>query len=246
MRSSHGRLLPLAAFILALPATAEAEYIPGEQKTLIVAPLNADYRLSGEGWVQLAVCYNWSCGTVSRLQFSAAELAQVQSAMQRCSGEDLHRRLQRIRIGIWRLQLLAQRYIPALANDRAVNDKEYDVEGRTDCVDNSTNTTTYLSILADLGAIPGWKVGKPAVRNLFTKDVHWTATLTDEASGDQWSVDTWFYPNGNPPLVSPLPDWKASHAAWEPPLDRFNPYPRSEDGLCPKRTAAGPAQRRRR
>jgi len=126
------------------------------------------------------------------------------------------------------------KYIPVLANDRAVNDKDKDSEGRTDCVDNATNTTTFLRILAALGLLEGWRVADPHVRDAGSLvDVHWTAQIIDERSRDRWSVDSWFHAHGQLPFVMPLPDWTAGvKFAWESPFDRYNPYPRQVENLC--------------
>ncbi len=183
----------------------------------VVAPLPANYQLTADGSASLSICYNWSCAKVERLQFTASELAEVATQMRACPGDGLYERLQRLRIGIWRMELLAKHYVPVLGNDLAVNDQDSELEGRTDCVDNATNTSTYLAILRDLGAMPGWKVGKPRVRDGLTIDVHWTATVIDEASGDQWAVDSWFRPQGHLPFVSPVSDWARGHKPWESP-----------------------------
>jgi hypothetical protein len=154
--------------------------------------------------------------------------------MDTCTGDALFEQLQRLRIGVWRMEALVQQYIPVLANDLAVNDQDYALEGRTDCIDNATNTTAFLSILSDLGALQGWRVGESSVRDRFTKDVHWTATVMDEKSGRKWAVDSWVRPHGHLPFVSPLSDWAAGRKPWELPLSELNPYPRSINGICSK------------
>jgi hypothetical protein len=233
-----GRSLLLIGLLLkAASPTPQAEPLFADHDKLVVYPRPADYSLSPQGTAHLSVCYNWSCATTRRLDISAKELAEARSYMDVCAGNDRHEQLQRLRIGVWRMGLLAQRHIPVLVNDREVNDRDAGLEGRQDCVDNATNTTTYLSLLVDLGALPGWTVDEPQVRDLFTKDVHWTATVIQHSTGDRWAVDSWFRPNGNLPFVSPIADWIAARKPWEPPLDLDNPYPRRLDQLCHSRQA---------
>jgi hypothetical protein len=120
-----------------------------------------------------------------------------------------------------------------LANDRAINDQDQYVQGRTDCVDNSSNTTTFLHILRDLAALSGWSVQPPQVRDLFLLfQVHWTAVVADRKSGIQWSVDSWYRPHGHLPFVMPLSDWQDRKKGWESPFDTLNPYPRWINELC--------------
>ena len=211
----------------------------------ITRPLPSDYRINKDGSITLRVCYNWSCSSREFVTFSAADIANVKDYLTQCVGDSFHDRVQRLRVGIWQLQLVAQKYIPNLANDREINEFDRDVEGRLDCVDSSTNTTTYLRILQDLGQLTGFSVTNPEVRNLMDfHAVHWTAVVTDKNDGKLWSVDSWFRPHGHLPFVMPLADWKKDKKAWESPYNKANPYPVSIQELCPlpQRVAAEPAE----
>ncbi len=199
----------------------------------VSSPLAPQYRIDQHGSVTLRVCFNWSCASRQTMIFTPEDIDLLKSRMALCSGTSLEDRLQRVRIGIWQLELLAQKYQPALANDDAINEFEKGVDGRTDCVDNASNTTTYLHILRDIGELPGWTVSSPKVRSRFNLHaVHWTAVLTDVESGNQWSVDSWFRPNGHLPMVMPLQSWLDEKKAWEAPYERLNPVPGSIHELC--------------
>lgn len=206
----------------------------GDTRAPITGPLAADYQLHHDGSVSLRICFNWSCASDKGLTFSQADMAGVISYMAQCGGTSLYERLQRLRVGIWQMQLIAQKYLPELANDRELNEFDGDLQGRLDCVDSSSNTTTYLWILQDLAQLPGWSVTAPEVRNLFDLNgVHWTAVVMDRASGESWSVDSWFRPHGHLPFVMPLADWQKDKRAWDPPYNAQNPYPLSMRELCP-------------
>jgi hypothetical protein len=131
------------------------------------------------------------------------------------------------------MELLAQKYQPALANDRSVNSQEVGAEGRMDCVDNAANTTTVLRILEDLGTLPGLTVKTPRFRmSTSITRAHWTAVVVDQATEELWSIDSWYRNNGHLPFVVPLADWLRKSLGWEPPFDRLNPYPVQSDELC--------------
>jgi hypothetical protein len=131
------------------------------------------------------------------------------------------------------MELLAQKHQPLLDNDLAINDFEADLDGRTDCVDNTSNTNTYLHILRDIGELTGWTLSSPEVRRaLDVTAVHWTAVITDKKSGAPWSIDSWFRPNGHLPMVMPLNSWIDEKKGWEPPFDHMNAVPESILDLC--------------
>lgn len=199
----------------------------------VSSPLRPEYVIAPDGAVTLRICFDWSCARRQTMTFTRDDMALVKSRLALCLGTSLHDRLQHVRIGVWQLELLAQKYQPLLANDRAINDADAGVEGRMDCVDSASNTTTYLHILQDIRELPGWTISSPKVRSLFDLTaVHWTAVMIDTQSGIPWSVDSWFRPNGHLPLVMPLSNWSDKEKAWEPPFDRLNPAPHSVFALC--------------
>lgn len=222
------------ALVAALPLSASA--LPLEEETGVsssVRPLPPVYYIHEDLSVTLRLCYNWSCATRETIFLSAEEMAGVKDEMAVCTGNSLHDRLQRLRIGIWQMEELAERFQPLLANDAAINIQDRDRVGRMDCIDSTSNATTFLHILRDLGQIPEWTVASPEVRNqLLFELVHWTAVVTDRADGRPWSVDAWYRPNGHLPFVMTLADWSQDKLGWEVPLDTHNPYPSHIKLLC--------------
>lgn len=223
------------AMVMTAPAGADIVNGPNTLKAPITRPLAPHYRIKADGSVVLRLCFNSSCARTEMLTFSAADMEKVKEQLAYCPGQDLYDRLQRVRIAVWQMQVLAQKYAPLLANDREVNDREYGVDGRLDCVDSASNTTNYLAILTKLGQLPSWRVEEPGVRSpLDFNSVHWTAVLKDKVTGEKWSVDSWFRPNGHLPFVLPLNIWEAEIQGWLPPYDRLNPNPRASNEFCRK------------
>jgi len=204
-----------------------------EAQALVLSPLPPEYVIDTDGAVTLRICFDWSCASKQTMTFTSHDMDVVKKRMATCSGTTLHDRLQRVRIGIWQMESLAQKYQPLLANDRAINDFEASVQGRMDCVDNSSNTTTYLHIFHDIGELAGWTVSSPRVRYRFDVNaVHWTAVIVDAESELPWSVDSWYRPNGHLPMVMPLRSWFDEKKGWEPPFEHINSTPHSIFELC--------------
>ena len=203
------------------------------QGSSVSRPLPPEYVIAPDGSVTLRICFNWSCAHRQTVTFTPEDMAILKRHMALCPGASLHDRLQHVRIGIWQMELLAQKYQPLLANDLAINDYEAETEGRMDCIDNASNTTTYLHILFDISELADWTVSSPKVRSRFDiTSVHWTAVIIDTESGIPWSVDSWYRPNGHLPMVMPLPSWIDKKKAWEAPFERINATPHSIYELC--------------
>ena len=78
--------------------------------------------------------------------------------------------------------------------------------GQLDCISESKNTTTYLKLLSDDGLLIWHSVGTRHVRRRIFAP-HWTAVIIDRMTGKRFSVDSWYFDNGEPPVIQPLEDW---------------------------------------
>lgn len=86
--------------------------------------------------------------------------------------------------------------------------------GQMDCIDESTNTTTYLRMLAAAKLLPRHSVEQPRTRGYFIFGwPHTSAVIRSLADGDRYAVDSWFEDNGRPAHVVPLKQWRAG---WRP------------------------------
>ncbi|HPF78075.1 MAG TPA: hypothetical protein PLF01_02175 [Alphaproteobacteria bacterium] len=86
-----------------------------------------------------------------------------------------------------------------------------------DCVDESTNTTTYLGLLKAMDLLKFHEPAFPTARQPFANGNHWwhqTAVMRDTQSNILYAVDSWFRDNGYPAFVVPLEEWKDG---WSPP-----------------------------
>lgn len=86
-----------------------------------------------------------------------------------------------------------------------------------DCVDESTNTTIYLSLLEEKGLMRFHETLGPTSRlpliHYAGRWPHQTAVIREKGSGALFAVDSWFHNNGAPAEVVPLQDWKDG---WKP------------------------------
>lgn len=85
-----------------------------------------------------------------------------------------------------------------------------------DCVDESTNTTIFLTILQEKGLLKFHKLEGPTARLPLIHTAGWphqTAVISDNETGEFYAVDSWFHDNGAPAEIVPLKEWKSG---WSP------------------------------
>lgn len=93
--------------------------------------------------------------------------------------------------------------------DKGRNFQGVGIEGQMDCIDESTNTTTYLTMLLKDGLLKWHSVEDRATRGFFIFGwPHTTAVIRDTVTGQLYSVDSWFLDNGQPPYIQKLEDWR--------------------------------------
>jgi hypothetical protein len=100
------------------------------------------------------------------------------------------------------------------ATDRAGTFGNSGYPGQLDCNDESTNSTTYMRMMAKDGLLHFHEVVDTKTRGFFFNGwPHTTAVIREIASGRKFAVDSWFYDNGVPAVVLPLEVWQGG---WRP------------------------------
>ena len=98
--------------------------------------------------------------------------------------------------------------------DKGGNLRGFGQPGQMDCIDESTNTITYLSMLAENGLLQHHAVMDRVTRfGIFAGPPHTTAVIRENASGQLFAVDSWFFDNGEPPAILKIQTWKTG---WHP------------------------------
>lgn len=88
--------------------------------------------------------------------------------------------------------------------------------GQMDCVDESTNTTIYLSLLEQKELLKFHEVHAPTSRVPIIHAGSWphqTAVIAEKKTGVLYAVDSWFRDNGASADIAPLKTWKEG---WKP------------------------------
>jgi hypothetical protein len=86
-----------------------------------------------------------------------------------------------------------------------------------DCIDEATNTTSYLLVLQKNGLIKHHVVAAPVAKDNMIKGImkgrpvdywpHWAAVLVEKKTRQSYAVDSWPFPMGENPGVQKVEDW---------------------------------------
>ncbi len=85
--------------------------------------------------------------------------------------------------------------------------------GQLDCIDETVNTTMYMSLLAKENLLVFHTLGPPVLRGSLINSPSNTATIIENETGAQYTVDSYFHKNGARPEIIPLDLWMTG---WTP------------------------------
>jgi len=159
------------------------------------------------------VCHSHGCDGIATIGLKPAQWHQVTALFADRPASPAAER-ERIAQAIGLLERLTGP-LAGTAEDRGGNLEGFgSLAPQQDCVDESTNTTTYLTLLESEGLLHWHTVREPAMRGFIILGwPHLTGVVVEKATGKEWAVDSWFYDNVTPPVVIPLAQWRGG---WKP------------------------------
>jgi hypothetical protein len=153
---------------------------------------------------EVAICFNYGCNERAVVHYSPLHLGQVQAQFVDAYSPAAERAA--IASAVAWLYFYAGMQSP-IWRDRGGNfDDDATQPGRMDCIDHSTNTTAYLRLIERYGWLKFHRVGERVQRGRVLTE-HWAARVVEDASREEWVVDTWFFDPGQPAAVFPLKVW---------------------------------------
>jgi hypothetical protein len=160
---------------------------------------------------QLPVCHGYGCKLRTVVALSEPEWSRVASLFSPPAATAAAERHQ-IALAVGRIERLVGPKA-GTSRDSAENDLTAS-GGELDCIDEAANSTTYLRLMAQAGLLRWHVVASPAGRGRFFDGwPHNTAVVAERKSGARYAIDSWFFDNGRPAAVVPLPEWLAG---WHP------------------------------
>jgi hypothetical protein len=202
------RLIVAVCLVLAAPALSACTYNrdgpPGAHFSQFKAT-------APEGNTAI-VCHAYTCKQQTRVNFAPSAIAEVSKLMKKTMKDDSAAEERRaVAYAIAWFETYVGNKI-GTSTDRP--GMEYNGPGdptQQDCVDEATNTTSYLMILERNDLLKHHKVGTPFSKENLLRGIsgwpHWTAVLNEEGTGQRWAVDSWIYVNGENPAIVEAEKW---------------------------------------
>ncbi len=167
---------------------------------------------------RIHVCHGYTCRIATPVYFSDGDIARIAGSLGTGAPD-----AQTERAAVAQAVQIFEELVGArigTANDLPKMQFGQGAPDQLDCIDEATNTTALLRLLAYHGYLRHHSVREPSARGFFIdgRYPHATAVLADNQSGQKWAVDSWPRANAEPPVVQPLAEWKRARSSDELPL----------------------------
>ena len=157
------------------------------------------------------ICHGYGCRIVTPVTLSAGEIGRIAAPLKGAAGAEAER--EAIARSVQTFEAIVGARI-GTGGDLARTQIGQAKSDQMDCIDEATNTTSLLRLLAATGALKHHRVERPAARGFFLdgRYPHATAVIA-ESGGAKWAIDSWPRANAEPPVIHPLSEWLRSREA---------------------------------
>lgn len=162
-------------------------------------------------WGRFSVCFDNGCASIVEVGLDEVQSKAIRAILEPPAADAAAER-ERLRAAIAQME----RFVgEKTGTSRDLGGTFNFVSDRQmDCIDESTNTRSYLMMFRRYGLMRHHEVDEPATRGwMIFGWPHTTAVLRETATGALWAVDSWFLDNGEPPFILPLQVWRSG---WKP------------------------------
>ncbi len=155
---------------------------------------------------EVTICYNYGCYAKAQVDYSDRQLDRLRRLL--AAAGDAAAEREAIAVAIGRMYGIAGEQTPVW-RDKGGNYADGGENGQMDCIDHSTNTSTFLRLLQSHGWLRFHEVLEPIRRTRFFVAVHWAARVRDRGTQQAYVVDSWYFDNGRPAAVFAVEEWLA-------------------------------------
>jgi hypothetical protein len=182
----------------------------------------------------VTVCHAYGCKAQTPFTFSRSDIGEISALMQHVRRADSAR--EERRAIAYAIGWMERRVAPAVGTARDRPSMDFAGSGdrsQQDCVDEATNTTSYLLVLNRHGLIRHHVVEPPFAKDDFGRWTHWAALIREKQSGERFAIDSSGSLNGENPTV------QSAASFYVPDTPSDNRPPETADGATFDRDVAG-------
>ena len=154
---------------------------------------------------EVLICYKYGCNAHAPVRYRGEQLHELRLLL---LAPDAAAERAAISAVIGRMYAIAGEQSP-IWRDKGGNFADRGEDGQMDCIDHSTNTTTFLDLLQAHDLLRFHELAEPVRRIRYLVAVHWAARIRDKDTQRAYAVDSWYHDNGRPALVIPVEDWRS-------------------------------------
>jgi len=151
-----------------------------------------------------SVCFNHSCQTVETHSITRQQWQRFITPLE-TPGESAEKERDAVARAVAIMEEIVGPKI-GRGQDLGRNLRGFGKTGQMDCVDESTNNTTYLYMLEQAGYLKWHRLVDSSTR-------FGIAVIEDNDTHIRYAVDSWFFDNGMPPVIVKLSAWEEG---WDP------------------------------
>jgi hypothetical protein len=182
----------------------------------------ADFKTREPKGNTVYVCHAYGCKMQTRFRFTDDDIAALKALMETTRKADsAHEERRAIAYAIGWMERRTGDVIGTKDDRPGMDFSGSGDPTQQDCVDEATNTTSYLTVLQLNGLLRHHTIERPFAKENLLRGVagwpHWTAVIRATAGGQKWAVDSWIFANGENPAIVEVEKWYISSLDQLPP-----------------------------
>ena len=172
----------------------------------------ADFKTEPPRGNTIWLCHAYGCQQQSRVTFGPTQLKEIADVMAKTKKADTPFEERRaVAYAIAWMYVYTGKLVGTIADRPGMDYNGSGDPTQMDCVDHSTNTTSFLLVLEHNNFLKYHTVGRPFAKGNILKGTdhwpHWTAILIEKTNTQRWAVDSWVYAIGENPIVVQAEKW---------------------------------------
>lgn len=158
----------------------------------------------------VTVCSGYGCTFQTQFTFSESDIRQIAQIMDGARGEDTPAaEREALATAIAWIERRAGKATGTDTDRAGLDFLGAGVKSQQDCVDEATNTTSYMLVMERYALLRHHKVIRPVAKGnmIMGRWPHWGAIIEETPSGKKFAVDSFFEANGKPPVIMAANKW---------------------------------------